>query len=416
MLARVIKLGLTDHEFDVFLDTLSRDGAGSFPLRLRKAIAECGVFICLLNATTLESPWVRKEIELACRYEKVMIPLFQEDYVPPDLVPDENVQQLLESDGFPIYDKRNEYIDEAIDKLAQMIWDTPGHLLLPTFEVDDSGALVAVKTRESKEFSAMDKEIDPFQQARELVLTSNAKWVPEIRIFTVHGIDFPMCLVPPGRFKMGSMDGIEHERPVYTQEIAAPFWIGLHPVTNAQWGAAEKASNGAIKPPSWNDWYNQRNMDDHPIVGVNWYQCRDFARWLGNEWNLPTETQWEYAARGPDALIYPWGNTFDAKLVIYDESNGRTAPIAGRPAGASWVGAQDMSGNVWEWCLTKWRDNYDIEEDNDPVGEINDESERVVRGGSWYGRNYLQRTATRTKFFAIGRRNSRGFRLCYYPG
>ncbi|TVR19435.1 MAG: hypothetical protein EA396_12540, partial [Anaerolineaceae bacterium] len=149
-------------------------------------------------------------------------------------------------------------------------------------------------------------------------ITRNDDWTPVERDFD--GIT--MVQVPAGCFMMG-YDGEGGE-----QCFDEPFWIDKYPVTNRQYGSSGFWSG-----------------DDLPRESVNWFDARDFCEARGGR--LPTEAEWEYSARGPDGWIYPWGNEFFANNVV--NSGGRTADVGSRPGGVSWVGALDMSGNVWEW-------------------------------------------------------------------
>lgn len=116
---------------------------------------------------------------------------------------------------------------------------------------------------------------------------------------------------------------------------------------------------------------------------MTWFEAFAYCRWRGGR--LPTEAEWEWAARGPDNRVYPWGNTFDAKRVIYrDNSGGKTAVVNAntRQDGPSWVGAIDMSGNVWEWVSSQYQP-YPYHSEDGRESLRNDKEARVLRGGSW---------------------------------
>ena len=94
---------------------------------------------------------------------------------------------------------------------------------------------------------------------------------------------------------------------------------------------------------------------NQPINEVTWYQAAAYCKWRGVR--LPTEREWEYAARGPDNLAYPWGNEFDGDRLHYSQNSGnKTASVGNYPSGRSWVGALDMAGNVWEWTSSLYKD------------------------------------------------------------
>jgi formylglycine-generating enzyme required for sulfatase activity len=145
---------------------------------------------------------------------------------------------------------------------------------------------------------------------------------------------------------------------------------------------------------------------------VTWYEAVAFCYWLsqklGRRTGLPSEAQWERAARHTDGRRYPW----DAKLApdhcnYYDTGVGTTTAVGIFPKGASQCGALDMSGNVWEWCQTKWRGNYESPPDDDPEGDIT----RVLRGGSFsYHAGYV-RCAVRIRRYPLYRLRNFGFRV-----
>ena len=206
----------------------------------------------------------------------------------------------------------------------------------------------------------------------------NADWTPVERDFG--GVT--MMLVPAGCFMMGSKDGGSDETPVHEQCFDVPFWIDKYEVTNTQYGSSGR----------WSE-------DNLPREIVSWFDAIEHCESRGAQ--LPTEREWEYAARGPDGLVYPWGNTYDAALVIgeddptYDDT--RTAPVGSRPGGASWVGAMDMSGNVWEWVNTIYdQANYPYPYATDDGRESTDgDARRVLRGGAFDYDPYSLRAAGR---------------------
>ncbi len=127
------------------------------------------------------------------------------------------------------------------------------------------------------------------------------------------------------------------------------------------------------------------------------------------EITLPSEAQWEKAARGTDGRIYPWGNEADPNRANYEETGiGTTSTVGCFPNGASPYGCLDMSGNVWEWCRTKWQDSYKkYKDDNNLAGGL----QRVVRGGSFFGIFRFVRCAYRFHFDPADRNYGRGFRV-----
>lgn len=195
--------------------------------------------------------------------------------------------------------------------------------------------------------------------------TLNDDWTPVTREFD--GV--PMALVPVGCFRMGS-DTYSVEQPVHDQCITEPFWIDVTEVTQADF-----ERQGGVKANA-----NGFDGDAKPVEQITWVEARDFCARRGMR--LPTEAEWEFAARGVESLSYPWGNTFvEANAVFSGNSGNQTAAVGSRPGGASWVGALDLSGNVWEWVLSEYR-GYPYTPD-DGRENISSNENRVVRGGSF---------------------------------
>ena len=184
-------------------------------------------------------------------------------------------------------------------------------------------------------------------------------------------------------------------------------------VTNTQYKKCVDA--GPCSPPSSStshsrdSYYNNPEYDDYPVIYVTWHQAQEYAEWVGGR--LPTEAEWEYAARGPDGNIYPWGNGApDGSLLNYDGNVGDTTTVVSYPDGASWCGALDMAGNVWEWTSSLYEpypyDSTDGRENLDAAGW------RVVRGGSWRNGRDDARCACRYDGHPDYSWNIDGFRVC----
>ncbi|MCY2990331.1 MAG: SUMF1/EgtB/PvdO family nonheme iron enzyme [Planctomycetota bacterium] len=181
--------------------------------------------------------------------------------------------------------------------------------------------------------------------------------------------------IPAGEFWLGSDDGPENERPKQRVHLDE-YYIARNPVTNAQYRRFMEAT-GHGKPSFWDD--KRFNQPNQPVVGVRWHDAMAYCKWAGLR--LPTERQWEKAARGIDGRGWPWGNAPpDAKRCNFNQNVGATTEVGSYPDGASPYGCLDMAGNVWEWCATKWRESYRDPPDESPEGH----AYRVLRGGSWY--------------------------------
>jgi formylglycine-generating enzyme required for sulfatase activity len=151
------------------------------------------------------------------------------------------------------------------------------------------------------------------------------------------------------------------EKPQHRVTPAA-FQIGRYPVTVAEYACFVRAGHaapqrGTYRPITWDD---QLKRLDHPVVCVTWHDAVAYAAWLakltGQSWRLPTEAEWEKAARGTDGRIYPWGDAFDkARCNVSESGIGTTTPVGSYPNGASPYGAQDMAGSVWEWASSLFK-------------------------------------------------------------
>lgn len=215
-----------------------------------------------------------------------------------------------------------------------------------------------------------------------------------------------MVEIPRGAFLRGGFEA-DDEKPVRSVTLAS-FRLGKTPVTVALWREL-----GALpEPPAWG-W-----IDDHPVVNVTWDEARAFCRWAsrksGVRLTLPTEAQWECAARGGwESKAYPWGGAFDSGRLWHDAQS--TAPVERMERiETRGFGATDLAGNVWEWCL----DRYDLAyyasrraRRPNPPGPRRGES-RVARGGSWRCASPADfRCARRYRRPPTGRYDDLGFRL-----
>jgi formylglycine-generating enzyme required for sulfatase activity len=223
----------------------------------------------------------------------------------------------------------------------------------------------------------------PLPESATAGVTRNADWTSYVE--EINGVR--MALVPAGCFMMGSTNeqigyamrlfgqGAQRswflgEHPAHRVCFDRPFWIDVTEVTNGQYGGAHP------------DCAEYSSGDNQPRVCVTWEEAQAYCQSRGAR--LPTEAEWEYAARGPDGLIFPWSNTFDGDLVVWNTS--AAADVGSEPEGVSWVGALDLSGNVWEW-VNDWysRAYYGTLGDEviNPQGPDSGE-DRVIRGGSWF--------------------------------
>jgi formylglycine-generating enzyme required for sulfatase activity len=231
-----------------------------------------------------------------------------------------------------------------------------------------------------------------------------------------------MVYVPPGEFEMGSTEEdvdyalelcLEYgtncrrwyfsvEQPLHPVELDG-FWLDRTEVNNEQYETCVEA--GVCSEAGCGD-DTQLTGGNLPVVCVTWDQAAAYCEWAGAR--LPTEAEWEYAARGLDGRRYPWGDEFDGSLLnycdsncahdkrdeMYDDGYARSAPVGSYPDGASWTGALDMAGNVWE-LVADWNGEYSEERQVNPTGPLSG-NRRVARGGSWNTSPDHARSALRT--------------------
>ncbi|BCM91130.1 serine/threonine-protein kinase pkn1 [Abditibacteriota bacterium] len=202
-----------------------------------------------------------------------------------------------------------------------------------------------------------------------------------------------MILVPSGNFIMGTDETdntddnqgtntpltFNDARPRRTVNTKA-FFLDKTEVTNAQYKKFCDATNYP-PPPQWIDGKYPEGQDNFPVVRVSWYEARAFATWSGKR--LPTEAEWEHAARGTDGRTYPWGEDWGGQYVVWESG---PVAVGSKPLGVSPYGALDMAGNASEW-VNDWFDGYPNSPTRQP--DFGNKKLKVVRGGAWYGSNVL---------------------------
>ena len=242
-----------------------------------------------------------------------------------------------------------------------------------------------------------------------------------------------MVLIPAGEFQMGSNSGDPDEKPIHSVYVDA-FYMDKYEVTNAQYAAFLNAKGKHTE--GGNTWLDIGDGDErieyvagvyrakggyenHPVVEVSWYGAVAYSKWKGKR--LPTEAEWEKAARGNLAgLKYPWGNTIDRNKANYN-NHIRDTTAVGRYT-ANGYGLYDMAGNVWEWCLDEYnRGFYAVSSSQNPLSGANSfewildnytgiKSSRVLRGSSWGGIAQDMRVANRSNPTPTNTSSFSGFR------
>jgi formylglycine-generating enzyme required for sulfatase activity len=227
--------------------------------------------------------------------------------------------------------------------------------------------------------------------------------------------------IPAGEFLMGSdpkkdKGAYKAEQPQHTLHLPE-YYMAKTPVTNAQYLAFVEAT-GQKPPGHWEGGKPPGGKEEHPVVRVSWHDATAYCQWLaeatGKAYRLPSEAEWEKAARGTDGRIYPWGNEWEKKRCNSKEGGpGETTPVGQySPGGDSPYGCVDMAGNVWEWTWSLFKDYpYNPKDGRE---DAKAEGSRALRGGSWlYDQGYARvsyRSLLQTDIFL-----NIGFRVVVAP-
>ncbi len=250
---------------------------------------------------------------------------------------------------------------------------------------------------------------------------------------TLDGMDF--CRVPAGPFRMGSEEGdqeaLDWERPAHELDLPYDFLMGRYPVTAAQFQEYMKESGNRPGDP-----VSLQGQVNAPVVRVSWEEALVFCRWLTARWQssgriergwvvaLPSEAEWEKAARGSDGRVYPWGEDADPEKANYDETGiAGTSAVGCFPRGKSPYSCEEMSGNVFEWTRSLWgKDRGEpafrypyVGTDGREDVEASNELLRVLRGGSCFYSSRLVRCACRNRNDPDDRYDNVGFRVVLSP-
>ncbi len=238
----------------------------------------------------------------------------------------------------------------------------------------------------------------------------------QVTVRTSAGTTHELVFVPAGPFEMGTESGFADSKPVHTVELDA-YYIDQYEVTNAQYVAYVETGGGETSMFADN---NDLNNPQQAVVGVTWFDAQGYCSWAGLR--LPSEAEWEKAARGTDGGTYPWGDEeATCERAVMSEGGAacgenRTWPVGAKPAGVSPYGAHDMAGNVWEW-VSDWYDSkyYAASPSRNPLGGESSIA-RVVRGGGWMDQQFNLRASTRFRLGPVVRSREFGFRCAQTEG
>uniref|UniRef100_A0A831U2R4 Formylglycine-generating enzyme family protein n=1 Tax=Geobacter metallireducens TaxID=28232 RepID=A0A831U2R4_GEOME len=232
-----------------------------------------------------------------------------------------------------------------------------------------------------------------------------------------------MVVIPPGRFRMGAIfgGGDPDEKPVHWVVIPRPFAMGKYEVTFEEYDRFCEAT-GREKPKDGRRWFGPLSRDwgrgRMPVMNVSWEDAAAYAKWLsdqtGQKYRLPSEAEWEYAARGGKDTPFWWGGTVGQNRASCKGCGSRWDKKKAAPVGsfgANPYGLHDTAGNVWEWCLDTWHESYDNAPADGSPWLGGDDTRRVQRGGSFGSKPRYIRSSARGRGAPDGRYVYLGFRV-----
>lgn len=374
---------LRQHGHDVWIAPDCIDAGESWVSAIDRGLHMSGVFLALLSPAAVRSPWVKSETRVAIQLEHQkkmrVLPVLLKACDTSDL------SSFISS--YQIISFVNRY-EKALPELL--------------VELGSSRARVAAHSI-----------------ARHLQ-SSNGKmrWSKQVTIEVPMRVE--LLRVPAGSFWMGSHlsrdeAAQENEHPRHRVKLT-DYYIARHPITNSQYMMFAQATQ--------RDFKLVEGKEDHPVVNVSWHDAVAFCAWLsqltGFQFNLPTEAEWEKAARGTDGRVYPWGDDFDVKRLNSHESDlHETTPVGKHsPDGDSPYGIADMCGNVWEWCADWYADDEFRRRAKaraiDPLGPEAG-AMKVLRGGAFDFNKSAVRCAYRAGASPFERSYDYGFRVVMRP-
>lgn len=392
---------------DVWYD-MSNLGVGSrWRAEIETAIKTCQFVIVVLSPDSINSEWVEREFLFASNLGRQILPLM---YRPCELP--------LNYVNINCIDVQGRNYKKSFQNILDALNQPTGHtnvLLSNTkkssFASRNAYVFVlvgAILVALFLSFPFVDKMLAPASFPTETAtLTDKLAPAPlSIEITDIKNV--PMVLVPEGNFIMGSDDGGKDQRPVHTVYLDS-YYIDKFEVTNALYKACEDA--GVCSPPKGygsftrQNYYDDPGLKNYPVIYVDWGMAIRYCEWRSA--TLPSEAQWEKAARGNDASIYPWDGEVGCNRANYKGCVGDTSEIGFYKNGVSAYGVFDMAGNVWEWTAD-WYAAY--------PGATTDASEdygekfRVIRGGSYYSNFADIQTVNRWRISPMDFNDNIGFR------
>jgi formylglycine-generating enzyme required for sulfatase activity len=339
---------LERHGWSVWWDRTILPGR-TYDIVIEEALEAARCVIVVWSEAFVVSPWVFTEAEEG-RQRDILIPVLFDEVRPPFGFRHIQAARLLDWQETAVHDE--------FDTLVQAIQARIG----PPAQREPVATGAGTAPLPQRQAPARGQESSPPAGT--------------VEVHIVNSLSMPFVLIPAGEFLMGSADGDDDDRPVHTVRISQPFYLGQYAVTQAQWQAVMESNPSRFT-----------GDPNRPVENVSWEEVQEFIRRLharegGPAYRLPTEAEWEYAARAGSTTAYCFGDD-PRQLREYawhsENSGGQTHPV-GQLKPSAW-GLYDMHGNVWEW-VQDWYGPYPADAAVDPAGPSSG-SRRVNRGGSW---------------------------------
>lgn len=396
-----------------------------------QALLTCAQFVLILSPAAADSLAVREQTLLAIAHDKPIVPVLHRPCPLPELL--HAVQPVDFSRG-----RRQAALAQLVDRLTGRSPAPERPPLVGPWLRRLAGLVVVVlllaglglyfvRARPAAERVVVPQHVQPVTAATSIIVPT----IDAVPVFNTEPTPIdeklraadgqPMVFVPAGDFLLGSRqddpEADEDEKPQRVIYLDG-FWIDKTEISNARYQKCVAAGVCAESAVLW----SRYRQPDLPVVSVSWEQASAYCHWAGGR--LPSEAEWEKAARGADGRSYPWGDHFDGTRLNYcdknciadwrdptaDDGYSYTAPVGSYLAGASPFGALDMSGNVWEWTADWYApDAYQSAPYKNPGGPENGR-QRVIRGGSWLYNGRSLRTTERHKEAPHYRYENIGFR------
>jgi formylglycine-generating enzyme required for sulfatase activity len=414
--AHALAQNLQGMGFDVWIDE-RLDYGSQWPQELQKQLDSCSAFILIMSPRSYNSEWVQSELQRARRKMKPIFPLLLEGDEP-----------WLSVESTQYYDVRGELYPDTkfYTALKNVMSSTPvgktlkmpkeaGKTKLTNPSQLNTGILITILGVMLLAFIGLavflvprilERPGDPTAAVSGPSggepVSNEPTSVPQAseQPAAVDTGDPEMVLIPAGEFTMGGnaedeltfclevfesnceLNWFTHEEPVHDVTLDA-FYMDVYEVTNTLYKLC--VDQGGCDPPQSSgsqnhaDYYDNPQFDYYPVIEVDWYQARTYCEWRGAR--LPTEAEWEKAARGTDGRMFPWGEGLDETLANFHWNVGDTAEAGNYENGKSPYGLYDMAGNVWEWVNSLYMP-YPYSPDDGRESPDSD-GPRVARGGSW---------------------------------